>query len=187
MEINMANNLITLQEYKTYAGINSVEQDAKISSLIASVSALIKTYCSRSIVDYYASPMEQYFDGEYSRLLLTEYPIKSVLSLGYSVDYGVTYTELTQGTNYVVDKATDTLVIVDGVSRKGVNALKVTYFGGYETAPDDLKLAALDLVQYYTKSENNPKKVNGFVSVEYVMSADFPSHIKRVLDLYRTW
>ena len=183
----MAKDLITLEEYKLYAGISSIEQDDKLASLISNVSALIKTYCCRSFVDFYDTPAEEYFNGEYNQLMVREYPIKDVLSVSYSGDYGVTYTELTSGTNFVIDRMADVLVLVDGVTRKGVNSIKVQYFGGYEEVPADLKLAALDLVQYYAKSENNPKKVNGFVSVEYVISADFPSHIKRVLDLYRTW
>ncbi len=45
-------NLVTLDEFKTYAGIKNPENDDRIELILASVSSLIKAYCARSFVDY---------------------------------------------------------------------------------------------------------------------------------------
>jgi len=73
----------------------------------------------------------------------------------------------------------------------GPDAIKVTYRGGYSETPNDLKLAAFDLVTYYRKKESIPRKItsaSGMGSVTHAganLPADFPPHIKRILDLYR--
>ena len=52
----------------------------------------------------------------------------------------------------------------------------------------DLKLAVLDLVEYYSKN-NSAVHVNRDVTpnvtqIQYVATTNFPAHIKRVLDQY---
>ena len=46
-------NLVTLQEYKDFAGITGVSEDAKLNVIIPSISQAVKSYCGSSIVDYY--------------------------------------------------------------------------------------------------------------------------------------
>ena len=58
----------------------------------------------------------------------------------------------------------------------------------YTTLPEDLKLAVLDLVEYYMKN-NSAVHVNRDVTpnvtqINYVTTSNFPAHIKRVLDQY---
>jgi hypothetical protein len=70
-----------------------------------------------------------------------------------------------------------------------MNGYKITYTGGYETTPEEIKLAALDLVGYYMKSDMSIKSTRNAgannTSIEYVTTANLPAHIRRVLDLYR--
>lgn len=179
-------DLVTLDEYKIYAGIRSEEQDERLEALIGNVSSLIKAYCGRTFIDFYDEADTMYCNGEFPQVFVREYPVRDVLSFEYSPDYGVTYAPLTEGTDFVIDRALDVIHVIIKPSISSVNGYKLQYRGGYEVVPADLKLAVMDTVMYYAKSENNPKKVNGFVSIEYVLSADFPAHIKRVLDLYRT-
>ena len=48
-------NLITLQDYKTAEGITQPKDDSRLNVLIPSVSALVKTYCGNSFVDFYST------------------------------------------------------------------------------------------------------------------------------------
>ena len=68
-------DLVTKQEYKTYAGINSTNQDAEIDFLIPKVSELVKTYCKRSFIDYYDEAKAEIFKGGFANLLLKETPV----------------------------------------------------------------------------------------------------------------
>ena len=184
----MAANLITKQDYKTYAGISSTNQDAEIDLLIPKVSELVKSYCRRSFIDYVDEARTEVFEGGFGSLLLKESPVIQVISVELSINYGQTYTKLTKFTDWV-----QTGDYVIGISPEGfkpyINGYKVSYFAGYETVPEDLKLAVLDLVTYYRKNDgsvhnNKSPGAGGSVQLEYIMNTNFPAHIKRVLDLY---
>ena len=55
-------NLVTLQNYKDFAGITGVSEDAKLNVIIPSISQAVKSYCGSSIVDYYSTNKTEYFD-----------------------------------------------------------------------------------------------------------------------------
>ena len=75
--------LITVSEYKAYAGINSTTRDAEINLLRAQISTLIKTYCGRDFLDYYNSNKTEYFDveGGETSLFPVELPIREVVQV----------------------------------------------------------------------------------------------------------
>ena len=176
-------DLINLDEYKIYATIKSVEYDAKITSIITYVSSLIRTYCGRNLI--IEAPIVEYYEGGASNLYTKEFPLVSVTSIGRSEDYGQTFTPLVEFTDYVISKSKDQIFIITEDLVELPNKYKITYIGGYEVMPEDLKLAVLDLVDYYYRNEATPKRMSNFVTIEYVKTTDFPPHIKRILDLYR--
>ena len=55
-------NLIDIDTYKISEKIESTKEDTRIALLITSVSALVKTYCGNSLVDYYASNKTEEFN-----------------------------------------------------------------------------------------------------------------------------
>jgi hypothetical protein len=69
-----------------------------------------------------------------------------------------------------------------------INGYKVTYTAGFETIPEELKLAVMDLITYYIKNDAaiHSSKAPGTntVQIEYVTTTNLPAHIKRVLDQY---
>ena len=52
--------LITLDDYKEYASINSIDFDDRIQSIVTRVSELVKTYCGRKFIDYYNKATQQF-------------------------------------------------------------------------------------------------------------------------------
>ena len=178
--------LITIDDYKEYAGITSIDFDDKLQSIVNRISELVKTYCNRRFIDNYNKATQQFipiveysnFDGYFYP---QEFPVQALISVEYSVDLGETYTAVT---GCAFDKSKDAIFIPEE-GREGINMFKITYTGGYQKTPDDLKLACLDLVDYYYKNESVPRRTTMNNTVEYITSADMPSHIKRVLDLYR--
>jgi hypothetical protein len=185
-------NLITVDDYKTYATISSSDQDEKIELLIPFISQLIKNYCTRSFIDNYDVDTEsftdiiQYYNGGDNYVYTEEFPILSVEEIATSEDNGQTYTNvLVEYTDYLIDKQNDRLMIFGAEDINYPNYFKITYKAGYSVLPGDLYIAALDLLPYYMKGESSPRKTQSSVSIEYIRSSDFPHHIKRVLDLYR--
>jgi hypothetical protein len=181
--------LTTRVEYKAYAGLNSSTDDVLIDIIIPKVSALIKSVCRRSFVDYVDEPKLEILDGGTLSLSLEEYPILSVSSLEYSSDYGNTYTELTEFSDFAVIK---NLGSIRSISTSGfteaINGYRVTYTAGYEEIPPELKLAVFDLITYYIRHDysvhSNRAPGANSVQIEYITTTNLPAHIKRILDLY---
>lgn len=182
--------LITRAEYKAYAGITSANQDTEIDTLIPKVSQLIKSYCRRSFTDYAADAKVESFNGGTDKYYLKEYPLLTMLSVEYSTDYGQNYNALEEYVDFVADIEDSSIISLatNGFPR-AINGYNITYTAGYDTVPEDLKLAAMDLVTYYRKNDasvhnNRTPGGGGSVQLEYIMNTNFPAHIKRVLDLY---
>lgn len=185
-------DLITRAEYKTYRGISGANDDGKIDVIISSVSDLVKTYCGRTFLDYHSVDKTENFSftWEAPSVFLSEIPIVSITSVQeLQSGSNSTYDTLTTD-QYVVDVTMDAIYRVEnGIKQnfpKGVNAVKVVYKGGFASVPNDLKLALYDIVTYYLKEQFIPEKNHSSFTIrQSPEGADFPAHIKRVLDLYR--
>lgn len=158
--------MIYLDEYKDYAGISSIDNDLKLQGIITRVSQLVKSYCSREFelkehVEYTRYP---------GRYFTKEFPLVEVL-------------EVTGGTGFVWDRELDCVEILG--TEEATNQYMIRYKAGYPQTPEDLKLALLDLVDFYYRGESVPRKASGNVVMEFVVDSSMPPHIKRVLDLYR--
>ena len=194
-------DLVTLSDYKDAEGIVSPKEDLRISSLIPSVSQLVKTYCGNSIVDFVSSDKTEEFDIYWDTFAvqLTESPVISITSVQERSGYDQSYTTLTTGAyEFYLDKRTDSVIRTNESGtrlnwKQGVGAVKVVYRAGYSSTPDDLKLAVFDLVTYYLKDEHKERRTLGGASIQNQSSTTqrdnvaFPDHIKRVLDLYKNF
>jgi len=200
-------NLVTLREYKDFAGLTGVSEDAKLNVIIPSISQAVKTYCGTSIVDYYSSDKVEYFDitdDMTYQIMVDESPLVSVSEVQERDSQSGTYTTLISENSdssgkyeYVVDTERDLIIRTtatgDKMFPKGRKAVKVTYRAGYASTPADLKLACFDLVKYYLKDERKQAmtiqgaQVQNPVSTSLRDNIDFPDHIKRILDFYKVY
>ena len=200
-------DLITLQQYKDFAGLTGVTMDARINVIVDSVGKLVKNYCGTSFIDDYSSAKTEYFDikdNVTTRVMLDEGPVNTVTSVQERDSQADSYvTLITENSDnsgkyeYIVDTMTDSIVRtdenVDKAFPKGRKAVKVVYTAGYSSCPEDLKLALFDLVKYYLKDERKERMtiagatVQNSVSTSIKNNAGFPDHIKRVLDMYKTY
>ncbi len=184
----MALNLITRQEYKTYAGIKSSNYDGEIDALIPRVSQLVKSYCRRTFVDYLDENKIEVFDGAVDRFILQETPVVQILSVEQSTDYGQNYTVLLEFTDWILKGDSVFCVNSQRLWPELFAGYRVTYTAGYETKPQDLQLAVMDLVTYYRQNDAavHSTKAPGTnsVQIEYISTTSLPAHIKRVLDFY---
>ena len=157
--------LVTRAEYKAYQGISSTTSDTTIDSLIVKVSELVKSVCRRSFVDYIDEAKVEYSEGGSDTIELSETPVLSISSVEYSADYGANYSTLTEYVNFVLSKTQNNLrpILVaspppellgyvpygsrsNPIFPEAINGYRITYTAGYETLPEDLKLAVLDLI-----------------------------------------
>lgn len=200
-------NLITLNQYKDFAGITGVGQDAKLNVIIPSISQAVKTYCGTSFVDYYGIDKVEYFDikdNGTTAVMVDESPLVSVSQVQERQSQADAYvTLITENSDssgkyeYVVDTDTDSIFrttdTADKAFPKGRKAVKVTYRAGYSATPQDLRLACFDLTKYYLKDERKDRlsiagaQVQNAVSTSLKDNIDFPDHIKRILDFYKVY
>lgn len=188
--------ILTLTAYKKISNVTSTDKDEVTTQAIKAVNSFIPSYCNREFTDYYATDKTEYFDGASTNEIYPEvYPLVSVTTLKTSTDGGQTYaTTLAEFTDYVIDVRDSKIIAVNSdcfVSADiPTNSLELVYKGGYAKVPEDLKLAASQLVEYYLDEQYTPKKAFSGVSVENIIMADttarLPAHIRRVLDHYRT-
>jgi len=186
----MPNNLITLSEIKAYQGVTNTNGDAELNFLIPKVSAFVKSYIGRTLVDHYTAGKVELFSAVASDLFLKESPINIISSVEYSTDYGKTFIPMEEFVGYARNDEDSSISLIGVTSyTKKTNSVKVTYTGGYSETPADLKLAVLDLLVYYQKAEMAVKSTRAAgannAQIEYVTNSTIPSHIRRVLDLYR--
>ena len=198
-------DLITLREYKNFAGLTGESENAKINVIIPAISQAVKTYCGTSFIDYYSTDKTEYYDikDKYTNaIILDESPIVSITSVEERESQSDSYTTLifensdSSGKyDYVVDYNADTIFRTTATGDKmfpqGRRAVKVVYKSGYSATPEDLKLACFDLVKYYLKDERKANlsisgaQIQNPVSTSLRENIGFPDHIKRILDFYK--
>ena len=200
-------DLVTLQQYKDFAGLQGVQNDARINTIIDQVSQLVKSYCSSTIIDYATTNKTEFFtikDDLVDTIILEESPIIDVVSVDERTGQADPYvTLITENSNnsgkyeYVVNDDSDSITRTSGSGTKswpkGPKSVKVVYKAGYVSTPDDLKLAVFDLIKYYLKDERKERMTIAGATVENAVSSSlagnigFPDHIKRILDMYKIY
>ena len=200
-------NLVTLQQYKDFTGLQGVKTDARINAIIPQVTQVVKSYCGTSIIDYYSTNKTEYFDildDLTSRVMLDESPLVSVSQVQERDDQASSYvTLITENSDssgkyeYILDTTTDSIIRTSSTGTKyfpkGHKAVKVVYRAGYSATPADLQLAVFDLIKYYLKDERKARMQIAGAMVENQVSSSirgntgFPDHIKRVLDMYKVY
>ena len=172
-------DLITLAEYKEYKQVNNPEKDALYSQLITSVSNLIKTYCGKTFIDHYIEPLEEIHTVKkgMSAIILQETPVKVVSAVTWNLEDITPYISIDTELGIIYHATQFT---------PGIENLRITYTGGYESTPADIKLAAMELVDYYAQGEHTARKTFGGSSVEYHPDKNkWPFHIQAILDSHR--
>ena len=198
-------DLVTLQQYKDFAGLKSLEHDARINVVIDSVSQLVKSYCGTSLVDYASTNKVEYKtikDSLVKTIILDESPLIQVVSVQERTTQSDAYvTLITENSDnsgkyeYIVEDESDSIVRTNSTGEiswaRGPKSIKITYKAGYTTTPHDLRLAVYDLIKYYMKDERKERMSISGATVENPLSSSlsgnigFPDHIKRILDMYK--
>lgn len=98
------------------------------------------------------------------------------------------YPETGEVTKHVgEDTGRETLTILGPVKFTNyTRGLKITYNGGYDVIPSDIKIATLDYIKELHKGiESRAVSLQGESATAYDFTGGFSPHIRRVLDLYR--
>ena len=176
-------DLITLAEYKDAKEIKSPNLDVKIETLITLVSDFVEVYCGRRFLT------ETYTDALYGvcedSIYIQNPPLTDVAVIEF---YNTSREwELVDLEAYLIEEDIITFLDLPIVHDTPKKPFRLEYTGGYVDIPAALRLAVIDMVTFYHKNEATPKKSVSSLNVQAPGFTDnnLPSHIKRVLDLYR--
>jgi len=137
--------LASLQEVKTYLEISDTSQDEKINLLLQAADEYVKKACGRQFEYGTYTEKLRFYDGIG---YLNETPIEAINSVkdlnGNS--YTVSYIVADSGV-VVLEADLDSIATVE-------------YVGGYQTIPNDLKLAVIRIVEYLMASTEGVKTIN---------------------------
>ena len=204
--------LVTLSEIKNYLTISNSTNDNNLNSLANYASAVAESYCGREFTSGYAI---EYHDGGRNSIYAKKLPVNNVNSVfEYDGIQYVKLQPPTLSSEALPNVAANNISIEytwdsetgqitrsygPSVSRPELDyssppifnnykkGVKVEYNGGYDSIPLDLKLAILDYIKILLKQEQSMQSFTfqGETKGAFVLSANFPPHIRRILDLYR--
>jgi len=151
-------NLITLQEFKDYAGISVDTWDNQITALIPGISKMIESYCQR-IFGEVKQVTERLDIGEsQSKILLYYYPLNSVGSVHDDCAYDengdlLTGSLLTPNSDYLIYHRIGEITRAAGLFfTEGHQKVQVIYEALSAIVPEDVKLAACRQLSYVWRS-----------------------------------
>jgi hypothetical protein len=163
--------MILLEDYKSYADINSPNQDNKLTPLVAYVNDFIQRYCGTKFETTTVTG-ERVLISE-GGFILPNAPVQSIENIDLIED--------SREFDYWLRQEEGT-VEVD--FEDSVNA-RVDYTWGFSEVPEGLKVPCFELISYFYKREFNKSKSLGGETVTYLDPSIIPPHIRAGLDLYR--
>lgn len=169
--------IITLADYKSYAGLVNPKGDDKLSFIVDFVNSYIVNYCGCNF-EFNSVIGERNSSYNGLEIILDNVPIIEVIDLiidGNPID----------PRNYVVDKASGVIEAVTSfpTTRFGV---EVDYEHGHETVPLDLKLCALEFVTHLHKREfTKSRNLGNGEAAQYGDPELIPPHIRIGLSIHK--
>lgn len=202
---------ITLAEVKNYLLISSNNEDDRLSNLINYACTLVETYCSR---EFSSANVIEYVDGGHISVFAKRIPINSVNSVSeysgssYTILTGpnadgslpdnlssnssamefMWWADSGQFQRLDANKSHHLKLSVTPLKTFSnyAHGVKLDYNGGYDVVPGDIKLVTLDYLKILHKQLGGQSfSFSGENQEQYPLSANFPPHIRRILELYR--
>jgi uncharacterized phiE125 gp8 family phage protein len=159
-------SLISIAEYKVWAGISGTAQDALLTVLVDAVSMEVRRLCDRNLTNGFESTSrtERYDGTDEATIQLIEWPVSSITSVTLYTAGGDT--EVLDSDTYRVNGDSGVLSRIDPKMGRfpvtafgtvnatfsvqpwfdqGFDNVEVVYTGGYATIPADIKMACYRL------------------------------------------
>lgn len=139
------NALISLEDIKEYYfsedDINKSQDDNLLEQLINSYTMLFENFCG--VDSFHTTTYTEYIDGKKSYYLyVRNAPINSITTLYDDLDWEWLDSDLIDSDDYRISGDKRYLICKYNFT-EGDQNIKITYSGGYDTIPDDLKMTCL--------------------------------------------
>ena len=174
-------SIITLDDYKAYAGINSAASDQKLQPVVDFANNYIQQYCNVAFTPTTVTEEKQTCSDGYSIILDHGYvnSIQEIRLNGTALDAAYYYIQNADGG---IIEFEPTITIPE--TR---NYIEVDYTHGLSSAPDSIKLSALEFVTHIHKRVFKQSASIGGESASFARVENIPAHIKLALNMYKQW
>ena len=160
-----------------------------IERVINAVTDFVETYCGRRIKRR-SDAVTEYPWSYGCKWIQLAHPPVSVQEVYEDPDGEFGTDTLLDSDDYVVDEETGLIVKRKGKFPEGFKVVKVVYYGGFESVPEDLKDVGIQLaIDIYRRYKNRQVSVES-LSKRGVSAAFSPrpnAWQREVLDSYRIW
>lgn len=183
--------ILTLAEYKSIKNRTKTDEDVSLQLVVDTVNAMIESFLGRDLS--LQTNIEEFISLDYDTDILfpKKWPIVSVadikeIPVGSPVDDITSYPELLYDQDYVFEE--DRIYKLNGKTwLTGAKRLYIKYTAGYSTIPQALKLAAVELADFFIKEEYLQSRTAGTTTITNLVSdiAKVPAHVRMVLNIYR--
>lgn len=173
----MTDFIVSVEEAKDHLNITGTASDDELAEMCAAATAFVERHCGPVV----AQTVTETVIPANSGLILLSAPVISVTSMVAALGYPSTFT--------VADWYADGHTIVAGYGATTSYSswpVTVTYEGGYETVPADLRQATLDYIKWRWQSQRGATPLPA-PGEEFAMAptATVPYKVMEVIDGYR--
>ncbi len=169
--------VITLEDYKSYAGIANPKSDEKLQFIVDFVNEYIINYCNTAFTTTVVTG-ERVTSHDGYEILLKNAPVQSVEEIRI-------YDAAVDDTTYIVDTDLGGVESIDGFST-GRLVYEVDYTHGHASVPTDLVLSALEFVTHLHKREfNKSRNLGNGESADYGDPELMPAQVRIGLNMHK--
>lgn len=183
--------LITTTVAKSYLGVEHTDDDTLIGELVGYVVGAAEKFTGRTFTQDGETGRTEYHDGGVKHLIVKKPPIASIEGIYDSfndddeVDSDSYNFDPDAGLIYISQDATLNLVEMAALGEWGAGRRrwKVTYVGGNDGLPDDVKLACLMWIAdlYQARAPNSSERLGDW---SFNRDAGMPEKVKAILASY---
>jgi len=149
--------MITLDELKQYMQISDSSQDAFLQTCADNAISTVNDFCGR---DFRAASYTEYISGKSTPIIkINNFPLSSVSLLQFYDSSIYDYSNIITGAGDTIGNsarllsATGEIILLKGyLFPPGESNIKITYTGGYSSAPADIKGVCLEIAAVYYKN-----------------------------------
>jgi hypothetical protein len=183
--------ILTLAEYKSIKNRTKTDDDINLQLVVDTVNSMIISFLGRDPT--LATNIEEMISLDYDTDILfpKNWPITAVtnvkeIPIGSPIATVSSYPDLLYDEDYIFEE--DRIYRLKSKTWLiGPKRVYIKYTAGYATMPQGLKLAAVELADFYIKEEYLQSRVAGTTTITNLVSdiAKIPAHVRMVLNTYK--
>ncbi len=181
------NALVTWDQLKRALGISKDDDESRYEWLINGASSRIEQMVGRKL---FSAERTEYQAGHGGEIILLDcWPVSEIDSLYVDANREFGSDTEIDSEDYDLDSGSGVVYLLGKKAPRGRKIIKVTYTGGYESIPEDLQAATVEIVvanfRRMAKNQGGIKSISAPDSVGTTYELSIPVNARQVIELYK--